>query len=168
MFTSITDPAVKTQVITSFATPTSPPHIVIATLAFGMGIDCRDVRTIINLGPPEDIYVYIQQTGRAGRDGAPVRAILLWNQSNAHFIQSMSDYCKNSTVCRRDFCSANMIITTHVRPVRYVRTVVVRPVVVVVTFVKFCVPVSRVIENIVTCMFCAEYDCQSNLEVVHN
>lgn len=167
MFTSITDPAVKTQVITSFATPTSPPHIVIATLAFGMGIDCRDVRTIINLGPPEDIYVYIQQTGRAGRDGAPVRAILLWNQSNAHFIQSMSDYCKNSTVCRRDFCSANMIITTHVRPVRYVRTVVVRPVV-VVTFVKFCVPVSRVIENIVTCMFCAEYDCQSNLEVVHN
>ena len=72
--------------------------IVVATLAFGMGIDCRDVRTIINLGPPEDIDVYIQQTGRAGRDGAPARAILLWNQSNAQFIQqSMSDYCKNST-----------------------------------------------------------------------
>ena len=85
MFTSITDPAVKTQVITSFTTPTAPLHIVIATIAFGMGIGCRDVRTIINLGPPEDIDVYIQYTGNAGRDGAPARAILLQNKINACF-----------------------------------------------------------------------------------
>lgn len=69
-----------------------------------MGVDCHDVRTIINLGPPEDIDVYIQQTGRAGRDGAPATAILLWNKMNARFIEPcMLEYCKNTVQCRRDF-----------------------------------------------------------------
>lgn len=56
--------------------------IVISTLAFGMGIDCPDVRSVVHLGPPDDTDVYIQQT-----DGAPARPNLLWNKLNACFVQ---------------------------------------------------------------------------------
>ena len=76
MFTSITDPLVKTQIVKSFTTPSSPLRIVIGTTAFGMGIDCSDVSAIINLGPPENLDAYIQQTGRAGRDGTNAKAII--------------------------------------------------------------------------------------------
>ena len=50
-----THPEVKKEIIKLFKCPTSPLHIVIATVAFGMGIDCSNVRQIIHIGPPEDI-----------------------------------------------------------------------------------------------------------------
>ena len=42
-----------------------------ATIAVGMGVDCADIRQIVHVGLPDDIhsYMYIQETGRAGRDG---------------------------------------------------------------------------------------------------
>ena len=104
MFTSITDLNVKTQIVKSFTISDAPLRIVISTLAFGMGIDCPDVRSVVHLGPPDDTDLYIQQTGRAGRDGAPARANLLWNKLNARFVQQrMKDYCHNREICRRDF-----------------------------------------------------------------
>ena len=46
-------------------------RIVISTIAFGMGVDCADVRQIVYVGMPDDTESYIQETGRAGRDGKP-------------------------------------------------------------------------------------------------
>ncbi len=61
---------------TSFANPGSTLRLVIATNAFGMGVDCRDIRHIIHWGVPSDVEQYVQETGRAGRDRLQAEAIL--------------------------------------------------------------------------------------------
>ena len=67
-------------------------RIIVATNAFGMGIDKPDVRLVMHYDCPDSIEAYFQEAGRAGRDGKPAQAIILYNNSdNAKLAKRIED-----------------------------------------------------------------------------
>lgn len=79
-------------------------RIVVATVAFGMGIDKEDVRFVIHYDPPRALENYYQEAGRAGRDTLPARCILLFNGS---------DFVKQRRLAQKEALTAEWLHSVH-------------------------------------------------------
>ena len=90
----------KTEVLEAFSKVTGKIRLVVATRAYGMGVDCPDIRRIIHWGSPSTIEGYVQETGRAGRDGASAIAILYNTKTNRDLTGPMKQYIANDSTCR--------------------------------------------------------------------
>ena len=85
----------KKAILAAFQPTEGTCRILFSTIAFGMGVDIPDVRTIILYGPCNDIESYFQESGRAGRDGKESKAILYMYSGSllGHVDKSMKAYC---------------------------------------------------------------------------
>ena len=114
-YDACTEPTLKSRIVDSFIQPNSFLRVVVATTAFGMGIDSPNIRRVIHWGPPETISMYVQQVGRCGRDRKQATAVLYAGRgiTMRNVDDAMFEYCKRLDKCRRamlmePFCKARM------------------------------------------------------------
>ena len=130
----------KDVILKSLLDPAGIVRVVFATVALGMGVDLRDVNTIVHYGAPQSLEDYFQESGRGGRSGGDAVSTVYWKPTDCpvrkqpvslrdHELIAVRRYVDNTTMCRRkllldyfdvhlekepsrccDFCSSKTVV----------------------------------------------------------
>ena len=93
--------SVKNHILDQFSQSESHLRVLIATIAYGMGVNCKNVCRVIHFGPSKSVEAYMQESGRCGRNGEQSSAILFYNSVTIRAAdRDMKDYI-HSDSCRR-------------------------------------------------------------------
>jgi bloom syndrome protein len=112
MYTRASTKDMKEKVLSSFSA-NGRLRIVLATSAFGMGIDISDIRVIIHWGPPSNLEEYVQESGKAGRDSLPAKAILMYGKPGNYVNEEMRSYGCNSLECQRKLLTKDFLFSNN-------------------------------------------------------
>ena len=112
LFTGVTTSELREAILNEFCKIGSVLRVVIASSAFGLGVNIPDIFQVINWGLPLTLEDLFQQTGKAGRNGHPADAIL-YGKSSKKASKLMKDYAANSSFCRRYILFKRFMFSKH-------------------------------------------------------
>ena len=113
MYTSASTASMREKVLRNFSKENCTLRVLIATTAFGMGVDFPDIRKIFHWAPPCLLEDYVQQTGRAGRDGEQSQAVLMYGNLHRETSAAMKEYAENKSVYRRNALYKNFLFAQN-------------------------------------------------------
>ena len=117
IYVKVTSESCKKAILKSFTDRAGWLRIIIASFAFGMSVNCPDVRKVIHFWAPASLSSYVQESDRAGRDNQASQAILFYsvkefavrkakitkvatNKNELKELEAMKEYCENTKLCR--------------------------------------------------------------------
>ena len=112
MFHANTPQHNKEVILQSLLLPDGVVRVVFATVALGMGVNLRDINTIIHYGAPRSVEDYFQESGRGGRSGGDAVSTIYWKPMDCrvrkkpvtlrdHELIAVRRYLENISLCRR-------------------------------------------------------------------
>ena len=102
MYHSGTPSSVKKHIQENISVREGHTRVLVCTIAFGMGVDMKGVCRVIHFGPSKNIKNYVQECGRAGREGQQSTCLLLYNElMSARCNPDIKDYIETDTQCQR-------------------------------------------------------------------
>ena len=102
VFTAASDNDMREEIITEFCKNETKLRLIIASTAFGLGIDCKDIVRVINYGTPNTLEELVQEMGRAGKNGNQAQAILYHKAIGDDVSEQEKLYGENISVCHRE------------------------------------------------------------------